>query len=71
MHTTSDVNASARLSVAVRCTRFFVMLLLAGLALGMGASAQQTGTVDGIVRDNTGALVPGATVKLINEQSKS
>jgi hypothetical protein len=47
------------------------MLLLAGLALGMGASAQQTGTVDGIVRDNTGALVPGATVKLINEQSKS
>ncbi len=50
-----------------------LLLLIAGFvtALSPAARAQTTGAIDGIVRDTTGALVPGAKVTLINEQSKA
>jgi hypothetical protein len=50
-----------------------LLLLLAGLltALPRAARAQTTGAIDGIVRDTSGALVPGAKITLINEQSKA
>ncbi len=57
--------------------KFFAFLFAGGLllALGLGltpvAQAQTTGSIDGIVHDTTGALIPGATVTLINEQSKA
>jgi len=51
----------------VRCAA----LLGAVLMLVAGAQAQTTGAVDGVVRDATGALVPGASVTLISELSKA
>ncbi len=53
--------------------RLIVLCLLAAVALIMprGAQAQTTGAIDGIVHDTTGALIPGAKVELISEQSKA
>jgi hypothetical protein len=68
---TSVVNYPARLVAPARIARFLALFLIAGFSLLTGAHAQTTGTVDGIVRDTSGALVPGATVTLISEQSKA
>ncbi len=62
--------------VIFRATRFsglahVAALLTMGFLLLTGAQAQTTGAVDGVVRDATGALVPGASVTLVNEQSKA
>ena len=48
-----------------------LITMLAGAALIPCARAQSTGSLDGVVRDPTGALIPGATVTLINENSKA
>ncbi len=42
--------------------RFCLVLLVSGLALSSTAWAQQTGTLDGVVRDAQGAVLPGVTV---------
>ena len=46
----------------------FLMLLVVALCVSGSAFAQtaNTGTVTGVVRDEKGALVPGATIKIIN-----
>ena len=46
----------------------FLMLFVVALSVSGSAFAQtaNTGTVTGVVRDEKGALVPGATIKLIN-----
>jgi hypothetical protein len=73
----SVVSRPARLAAPALRARLFALLpallLFAGCLLGFApaANAQTTGSVDGIVRDNTGALIPGAKVKLVNEQSKA
>ena len=36
------------------------------LVFGIPAFAQSTGTVQGVVTDNTGAVIPGAEVKVTN-----
>ncbi len=53
--------------------RFLHLLLLSGLflLLGPAAQAQTTASIDGIVRDTDGALVPGATVTLVSEKNKA
>ena len=71
MFKTSVVNHPVRLVAPARFARFLVLFLVAGFSLLTGAQAQNTGTIDGIVRDTSGALVPGATVTLISEQSKA
>ncbi len=57
----------------MRSVQCFVLLIVAGFLLGFSpaARAQTTGSLDGIVHDVSGALVPGAKVTLINEQSKA
>ena len=48
-------------------------LLSVGFALALSATslaAQGTGTVSGTVVDNSGQVVPGATVTLINEATR-
>jgi hypothetical protein len=64
---------SARLVAPARIARRFayVSLLVAGLLFSTRAQGQSTGTVDGLVKDAEGALVPGAAITLINEQDKS
>ena len=42
--------------------RFCLMLLVSGMVLGATASAQQTGTLAGTVRDAQGGVLPGATI---------
>jgi hypothetical protein len=62
----------ARQSVLASRVGLILVLLVAGVLLGTpSAQAQQTGSLDGIVRDTTGALIPGAKVQLINEASKA
>jgi len=39
------------------------------LVMAVCSSAQSTSTLSGSVRDNTGAVVPGATIKVINQAS--
>src|SRR5262245_21423915 len=47
-----------------RLARLSVATALASLALGTSAAlAQQTGTIAGVVRDATGAVLPGVTVE--------
>jgi len=49
-----------------------LLLLMVGLSLFSSvARAQTTGSLDGTVRDLTGALVPGASITLVSEKSKS
>src|SRR5258708_6412390 len=43
------------------------VLLLCGILLPVSASAQATGTVRGIVKDNTGAVLPGTAVTLTDK----
>jgi hypothetical protein len=45
-------------------TRFLLSALLVILCLPFAAQAQETGSVTGTVRDSSGAVVPGAEVKL-------
>ena len=50
------------------------LLLLAAVLcflIGADAGAQTTGSIDGTVRDISDALVPGATVTLVSEKTKS
>jgi hypothetical protein len=47
--------------------RAVIAALLMTWAVGTTASAQTTGTVYGTVTDTQGAVIPGATVVLINE----
>jgi hypothetical protein len=52
--------------------RNVIRLLVSGLLVGLcvvivSAQATQTGGITGVVTDKSGALVPGATVNLINE----
>lgn len=44
---------------------------LAAFLLVKGAAGQSTGAIDGTVRDTTGAIIPGASVTLIEEASKA
>ena len=48
--------------------RFTIVLALVGVLLGAASAHAQfdTATVVGTVKDNTGAVVPGATVTLTN-----
>src|SRR5687767_1268593 len=48
--------------MAVVFRRFCLMLLVSGMVLGTTASAQQTGTLAGTVRDAQGGVLPGATI---------
>ncbi|MFY9853621.1 MAG: carboxypeptidase-like regulatory domain-containing protein [Terracidiphilus sp.] len=61
----------ARRRVAYVVARFFVFLLLgaAGVASSMAQAAIATGNVSGMVSDETGAPVPGASVVLINKST--
>src|SRR5262245_17159906 len=49
------------MSRALGCSLTVVGLV--GLLLSAGASAQQAGAIAGVVRDTTGAVVPGVTVE--------
>jgi hypothetical protein len=55
----------------------FLRPMLAGLAFALLlfvphlVFAQTTGTLTGVVKDSTGAIVPGAKVKLVNQADKS
>jgi hypothetical protein len=56
------MNGSARSSVA-----FVLALVLLALGAGRGADAQESrGAITGRVTDNTGAIVPGAIVTVVN-----
>jgi hypothetical protein len=55
----------ASYSKSLRAT--FVVLLY--LALGLSANAQSSGTVEGIVKDPSGAVIPNATVEIHNPVS--
>jgi Cna protein B-type domain. len=44
--------------------------LFAAILFAATLAAQQTGTVQGQVTDDTGAVIPGATVSLVNAQNK-
>src|ERR1700759_1603962 len=53
-----------------RCISFFIFCTLATLLI-TGAMAQTTsGTITGIVTDQSGAIVPGAKIILIDEATK-
>jgi hypothetical protein len=58
----------------LRCSAVFIYLVLFALifsaAPGMAQSGSSSGTVSGIVADPTGAVVPGATVKIQNPVSQ-
>jgi len=45
--------------------RFFFAACIAAVLVALPAYAQQTGQINGIVTDNTGGVVPGATVKAV------
>lgn len=47
--------------------RFLSVMILAVLVCAGQAFAQSTGTITGVVSDTTGAVVPNATVKLVNK----
>jgi hypothetical protein len=47
-------------------TSFVVLILLAFLVGETKAQTSNTGTITGVVKDQQGAVVPGATVKVIN-----
>jgi hypothetical protein len=68
---TSILIRGARSLAAAAGFRLFAVVLVAGFILMTGAQAQSTGSIDGIVLDTSGALIPGASVTLINEQSKA
>src|SRR5919198_4538525 len=44
-------------------------LLIALLAAGIGMAQTSTSSINGTVADPTGAVVPGATVKVVNENT--
>ena len=50
--------------------RQFVIVLALALVPGL-AQAQSTGVIAGVVRDTSGGAVPGATVHVVNEDSKA
>ena len=52
-----------RTRVSLRCV---IVLMLAILAPGVAAWAQSTATVQGVVLDTQGAVMPGVTVTLHN-----
>ena len=45
--------------------RRLLLFMCCAALLGAPAFAQQTGQINGIVTDNTGGVVPGATVKAV------
>ena len=58
--------------LAGSCARkLLIAFILCAFALMPFAQAQTTGSLGGTVRDTTGAVVPGATVTLINADSKA
>ena len=62
---------AVRCFAAIRLAGLLAFVLAAGFLLPTGAQAQGTGAIDGIVRDTSGALIPGASITLISEQSKA
>ena len=53
--------------MAITGKRIFCLIILCSLAFGTrGAYAQFSGTISGIVTDPSGAIVPGATLTLLN-----
>jgi hypothetical protein len=59
---THNIDRSRLLRLSCRCHA----ILLAFLLLGIPAWGQQQATLSGIVRDPSGALIPGASVRVIN-----
>ena len=47
-----------------RCLRILLASAVAYVAAAAGVSAQQTGTLSGVVRDAQGALLPGVTISI-------
>ncbi len=61
-------NFAAAFKFAYCYVRLSMLLLVLGAFLSLGAFAQLTvGHVTGVVKDSTGAIIPGATVTLTNE----
>jgi hypothetical protein len=50
-------------------SRLAAFLLAFSLGVALSASAQQSGTVEGVVKDQTGAVIAGATVEIHNPVS--
>ena len=48
----------------MRLLRTLSLLLVAALALGVAAHAQETGSISGVVKDTQGGVLPGVTVKV-------
>lgn len=48
---------------------FLAVLFLVVFVLGYNAQGQQSGTIEGVVKDPTGAVIPGATVEIHNPVS--
>src|SRR5262245_213565 len=42
-----------------------------GIAVSAPASAQRAGSISGVVKDSSGAEIPGATVRVVNEQTSA
>jgi len=68
---TSTLIRAARSVAVAPCSRLFALVLAVGFIWMAGGHAQTTGEIDGIVRDTTGAVIPGASVTLISELSKA
>ena len=56
-------NSTTQRSIISASLFFFVFCLTASFVV---AQTSNTGTLTGVVKDEKGAVVPGATVKLIN-----
>jgi len=50
----------------MRCHNPIIKIMMLTMILCGGAMAQDTGSITGTVRDSSGAVVPGATVKLMS-----
>jgi hypothetical protein len=50
-------------------TRRIVIALIAALLVSVPAAGQNTGSLSGTIVDNSGQVVPGATITLINERT--